>query len=217
MTQRLQYLVAGGLALLWLSVVVMRWAFQEPPQEVPLQFKTGQRPSQQARLAAQEDDLAVKPFTGRGQEVPDRPHKNIFVMGPTASQEASDGVAKPVQKKLVTMQKTPVPPPPVVSPPAGPTDEELAAIAARQQRELLMQQVREQLAQFRYVGYVERDGRQQAFLGKDNQIFILQQGDKVENRFVVATIDRTAVTLREGQTKIEGRIELTKDLQAGPS
>ena len=102
-------------------------------------------------------------------------------------------------------------------PSVGPTGEELAAIAAKQQREFLLQQVREQLAQFRYVGYAERNGRQQAFVGKENQIFILQQGDKLEDRFVVATIDRTAVTLREGQTKLEGRIELTKDPQVGPS
>lgn len=216
MTQRTHSILAGGIALLWVSVVVMQRMFEEPPQQVPLQFKTGQRPVQQAALASPGDDLTVKPFTVKGEEEPNRPHKNIFVMVPTSSHEAVNGGS--IRARVVARQMNPDPPPPVVAAlPTGPTDEELAAIAARQQREQLLQQVREQLAQFRYVGYVERDGHQQAFLGKDNQIFILQQGDKLENRFIVAAVDRIAVTLREGETKLEGRIELTKDPQTGPS
>lgn len=215
MTQRVQYLVAGGLAILWMTVLVMQWMLEEPPQQVPLQFRTGHQPFQRAALASQEDDLAVKPFTVKREEEPNRPHKNIFVM----SQDRIDGTPITQRRASVKSAKNPLllelssaPP----SPPM-PTPAELAAMAAQQQRERVLQQVREQMAQFRYVGYTERGGRQQAFVGRDNQIFILQQGDTLEEKFVVATIDQTAVTLREVLTKLEGRIELKKESSAGPS
>ena len=214
MTQRVQYLVAGGLAILWMTVLVMQWMLEEPPQQVPLQFRTGHQPFQRAALASQEDDLAVKLFTVKREEEPNRPHKNIFVL----SQDRIDGPPITQRRSSANLAKNSLPLELPAAPPAPPMPppEELAAIAAQQQRERMLQQVRDQMAQFRYVGYTERGGRQQAFVGKENQIFILQQGDKLEDKFVVATIDPTAVTLRDGQTKFQGRIELKKESPTGP-
>ncbi len=223
MRQREKYLLFAGCAALWAMLLVMRWMNGEPPQEVPLRFQSGQKPA--ALLAGEQgvDGLMLKPFKIQGQATSAGPQKNIFAMGRAVAPESAKKIS------VVKRSAPPVPaPPPVVAPapplvpvpppiPAGPTPEELAAIAARQQHEMLSRQAREQMAQYRYLGYADRDGRQQAFVGKGTEIYILQRGDRLDGKFLVAAIDPTVVVLREGITNLEARIELKKNTSLGPS
>ncbi len=217
MTQRAKYFLFGGCVALWVLLLAMRWVTGESPQEVPLRFQSGQKPVAVAVGGQDADGLGVKPVKAQGQQVPAGPKKNIFAMGRAVAPES----AKKISVVKRSAPPVPAPPPFVVPPPpsvpAGPTPEELAAIAARQQHELRSRQVREQMAQYRYLGYADRDGRQQAFLGKGTEIYILQRGDQLDGRFLVASINPTVVVLREGVTNLEARIELKKDSSANPS
>lgn len=223
MTQRAKYLLFGGCAALWVLLLVMRWMTEEPPQEVPLRFQSGQSLAEVPAMEKSADGLMIKPFKAQGQTTPAGPQKNIFAMGQAVTPESAKKIhvvkrsAPPVPAPAPVVV---VPPPPVAPPPpipAGPTPEELAAIAARQQHELLSRQAREQMAQYRYLGYADRDGHQQAFLGKGTEIYILQRGDQLDGKFLVASIDPTVVVLREGITNLETRIELKKNTSLGPS
>ena len=223
MTQRAKYLLFGGCAALWDLLLVMRWMTGEPPQEVPLRFQSGQSPAEVSAGGKSEDGLMLKPFKAQGQATPAGPQKNIFAMGLAAVSDSSKKlhVVKrsmppvPASAPVIVVPPPPVAPPPPI--PAGPTPEELAAIAARQQHELLSRQAREQMAQYRYLGYADRDGRQQAFLGKGTEVYILQEGDQIDGKFLVAAIDPTVVVLRESVTNLEARIELKKTSSINPS
>lgn len=228
MTQRVKYLLLGGCTALWAMLLVLRWMGEEPPQEVPLRFQTGQKPVALAVGGQDADGFGVKPVKAQGQGTSAAPRKNIFAMGqavvPVGERPATAQIAKrPPPPPVPAPPPVEVPPPPPVTPPppplipAGPTPEELAAIAARQQHELLSRQAREQMAQYRYLGYVDRDGHQQAFLGKGTEIYILQRGDRIDGQFLVAVIDPTVVVLRESVTNLEARIEMKKISSTNPS
>ncbi|MGH7255607.1 MAG: hypothetical protein ACREI3_07495, partial [Nitrospirales bacterium] len=95
-------------------------------------------------------------------------------------------------------------PPTVVAPPP-PSPEEIAR-----------QQARQQLSQYRYVGYLIQAGESKAFLGKGREIYIVRTGDTVEGRVQVAAIEPTTVKLRDTPTNLETTIPLTKN-GGGPS
>ena len=98
-------------------------------------------------------------------------------------------------------------PPPA---PPEPTPEKLAEQAARQQEELNLKQVREQMGQYRYLGYLSQQGVQKAFVGKGKDIYIIRKGDTLDGKFLVASIDPSIVKLREPTTSLETSLELTK-------
>jgi hypothetical protein len=104
-------------------------------------------------------------------------------------------------------------PPPA---PPGPTPEELAEQATRQQAELNLKQVREQMGQYRYLGYLSQQGVQKAFVGKGKDIYIIRKGDTLDGKFLVASIDPTTVKLREPSTSLETSLDLKKDSALGP-
>jgi hypothetical protein len=89
--------------------------------------------------------------------------------------------------------------------------EELAAQAARQQEELRRKQLQEQMAQYRYLGYLNQSGVQKAFLGKGREIYILRQGETLDGKFVVASIEAAAVKILESASKMEAVLKLKKD------
>jgi hypothetical protein len=95
--------------------------------------------------------------------------------------------------------------------------EELRVTQLRQQEELKLKQLREQMNQYRYLGYLSQQGVQKAFLGKGKEIYIIRRGDKLDGKFLVASIEPAVVKLREPTTSIEASLELKKDGEHGPS
>lgn len=96
--------------------------------------------------------------------------------------------------------------PPPVQPRSGPSPAELVAQRARQQ-----------LNQYRFLGYLTKGGESQAFLSTKNSeaVYIVKQGEKVEGAVQVRAIEPTAVVLsmrvRETGASIEETIPLTKE------
>ncbi len=72
------------------------------------------------------------------------------------------------------------------------------------------------MAQYRYLGYVNQNGVQKAFLGKGPEIYILRQGDMLDGQFVVESIDAMTVTITESTSKLETILTLKKE-GASPS
>jgi hypothetical protein len=67
------------------------------------------------------------------------------------------------------------------------------------------------LAQYRYLGYLNQNGVQKAFLGKGREIYIIREGDKLDGKFLVALIEATAVKIREADSNLETTIKLKKE------
>ncbi|HMZ56979.1 MAG TPA: hypothetical protein PKI24_21840, partial [Nitrospira sp.] len=89
--------------------------------------------------------------------------------------------------------------------------EEVAEQAARLARERARQQLREVMAQYRYLGYLTRRGEQQAFLGKGQEIYIIHLGDTLDGQFQVASITPTTVKILAAHADVETTIQLNTE------
>ncbi|HEX7767676.1 MAG TPA: hypothetical protein VF443_13250, partial [Nitrospira sp.] len=75
----------------------------------------------------------------------------------------------------------------------------------------------EQMGQYRYWGYLTQQGVLKAFVGKGKDLYIIRQGDKLDGKFLVASINATTVKLKEPATNLEASLDLKKETEHGPS
>jgi len=203
MSDRGKWGLLGALALVWLSLIVLRVVNEPEPQRVPLKFKSGEEPTA-AEATSRDGGVPglVRPKLARGSGAPFKTPKNIF-----SPAELSDEAAVSRHKKSQARPPAPVsaptpPPPPAVAftAPPSPTPEQLAA-----------QQARQWLGQFRFLGYLGQGGDERAFLIKGQDIFIVRVGDSIEGRITVAAIEPSSVKLRDTSTSLETTLWLTKE------
>ncbi len=189
MSQSTKWKLLGMLALCWLGLLAVRVTDQREPERRPLTYVSGQRVQADAGLEPPRvvTLLSIEPASLAS---PQRPSKNIF---------APLKFPKPKKKRKVVAKQAPPPPPKPVTPPPppGPSPEDLASAQARKQ-----------LAEFRALGFSEDGGTPRAFLGKGNKIYIVQVGEELEDRIVVAAITATSVRLRETRTRLEATLPL---------
>ncbi len=196
MTRRSQWLALFLLLGVWAGVAIWVIAAAPEPQRVPLAYVTGKadrtkasRPQSGTGLKVNLDLLTAA--RRRAEEAFVAP-KNIFAPLPT-------------EKVVPTRAKRPAPTPPpapaVAAPavPPPPSPEELAAQAARQE-----------LAQFRYLGYLSRDGNEQAFLSKGKELYIVRNDEMIEQRVRVKSVTPTGVTLQEPRSQVERMVPLVE-------
>ena len=212
MNPSLQRYLLVGLGGIWCVLILTRFLTAEERQEVPLTFVSGKPAAKTHAAVGAPDPWQVKRVSLQTQEVSDQPKKNIFApLGESTAVGATAVVHKWV-KRSSPVVATVVP---VV--PSGPTPEELAEQAAKQQEELKLKQVREQMSQYRYLGYLNQQGVHKAFVGKGTDIYIIRAGDTLDGKFLVASIDPTSVKLKEPTTNLETSLDLTKDGSPGAS
>ena len=208
MTSRTKWMGLSGLLALWGAIVYVNVLTVPPQQVVPLKYTSGQV------ATAKQDDGTTEGWEVRSlkplvRDLPVTPTKNIFA-GSRVSRPRNEEARNVVRKKqppaiVAEASATPSAPPP-------PSPEELA----RQQEALRQQQLREQMAQYRYMGYVNQNGVQKAFLGKGREIYILREGEMLDGKFLVAGIDAVTVKLVDGESKLETVLKLKKE-ESSPS
>ena len=117
-------------------------------------------------------------------------------------------------RKVVAKQKNSIIPPPsqpTMAPPSlvppGPSPSDLAAQRARQQ-----------LNQFRFLGYLTKGGERQAFLTNGQAIYIVKQGEMVEGQIQVNKIEPETIILStqiwETGNQIQATIPLTPETRS---
>jgi hypothetical protein len=196
MTRRSQWLILVLLLGIWAGVAFWIIAAVPEPQRVPLAYVTGKadrakvsRPQAGAGLKVNLDLLAAA--RRRTEEAFVAP-KNIFAPLPTEKVALAHAKRRtPVPTTAPAVTAAAVPPPP--------SPEELAAQAARQE-----------LAQFRYLGYLSMDGRHQAFLSKGKDLYIVRSDETIEQRVLVKTVTPTGVTLQEPRSQVERTVPLVE-------
>lgn len=209
-TPRTKWLGLLALVLLWMVLWYVMVVDVPPPAEVPLTYRSGQTAT---KSVDEEEKWDVHSLRAQARELPVAPQKNIFFAGNQS--RSSDPQTKLVaqqgkleQQAAVVMPPTLPPPPP---PPPPPTSEELA----QQQAALRRIQLQEQMTQYRYLGYVNQNGVQKAFLGKGRELYIIREGDTLEGKFQVAHIEATSVKLLDADSKLETTLRLKKEEGTG--
>ena len=214
MTPRTKWSALGALVVLWIGLVYVYVIDVPPPVEVPLKFQSGQTVARSTSTNAAEtwEVISLKAQAG---ELPVTPMRNIFTAAGIAGAADSHGTRIAQQKKPSSPNKAisampPAPPPPTPEELAR-QQEALAAQAAQQQEQLRRQQLQEQMGLYRYLGYVNQNGVQKAFLGKGREIYIIRQGDTLDGKFQVALIEATTVKLLDADSKLEMVLKLKKE------
>jgi Tfp pilus assembly protein PilP len=141
-------------------------------------------------------DLSLEPsFPNSRQQVTFAQPRNIF--SPPEFQKAV------VTKHNIPSPQTPRPGiAPSISQPPGPSPADLAAQRARQQ-----------LNQFRFLGYLTKGGESQAFLTNGQAIYIVKQGEMLEGQVQVNKIEPETIVLStqvwETGNQVQATIPLT--------
>ncbi len=111
-------------------------------------------------------------------------------------------VAKKPPKRTPLADHVAPSPPPQAPTPEGPSSGELATQRARQQ-----------LNQFRFLGYLKKGGESQAFLTKGHAIYIVKQGEILEGQIQVNKIEPETIVLStqvwETGSQVQATIPLT--------
>jgi hypothetical protein len=196
MTRRSQWLTLCILLGIWAGVTIWIMAAAPEPQRVPLKYVTGRASRTDAGRFQTGTGLKVNlDLLAAARRRADKAFiapKHIFAPLPTEKMAAA-----------TAKRRAPAPPqPPAVAAPAvppPPSPEELAAQAARQE-----------LAQFRYLGYLSRDGREEAFLSKGKELYIVRNDEMIEQRVLVKTVTATGVTLQEPRSRVERTVPLVE-------
>lgn len=172
-------------------LITQRYTSCEGPQRVPLKYVKGktytggvEEPNKDPNILVQLELLKER------QKAEWTSSKNIFV--------PIEAFLPPPPPPPPIPEPPPLPPPPP-PPPPGPTAEELAAQRARQE-----------MSQFRYLGYLSREGREQVFLSKGKTLFIAKKGEVVTGQFFLKDLGANQVVIKDQQTDVEVTITLAK-------
>ena len=169
MTPRMRWIALLVLLGIWAGVGF--WVFTESPelQRAPLTYVSGQKAKREVSRGKSESGLKIQlallaANRQRTEKALGSP-KNIFA--PVFPGVGSLDMPGAMPNAAPVIQQTP---------------EELALQAGRQE-----------LAQFRYLGYLSRGGRDEAFLARGNTLHIAKTGETIEQRILVKAISPSGV------------------------
>ena len=213
--ERVKWICVIVLWTAWVVILALRWVNSPASLHVPLKFVSGQRLYKTAPMVDPGVPRVVAWRPRRHRNIVPEP-KNIFAPLAKPHQSGVYKTRSPRRKPKHGVNAPPavtvyVPPIPPVQTPTLPSPEELATQQRRQQLELAAQQARHHLAQYRLVGYLMALGKPRAFLGKGNDLYIVEAGDLVEGQIHVASIDETRLILRDGGSTVERAILLNDE------
>lgn len=193
MTNQRKWLILGGLLVAWGGLTVFQMSDSTQTDPMTSSATSG------TSLPALKDLELDKTFPNPRQTAKFSTPRNIFA--PPGMQQM---VAQQETKIASTARPTEVAPPPPPAPPPGPSAAELAGQRARQQ-----------LNQFRFLGYLTKGGESQAFLTNGQAIYIVKQGEMLEGRVQVNKIEPETVILStqvlETGNHVQATIPLTPE------
>jgi hypothetical protein len=173
-----------GLVALWLALVGYRIATHEPPRTAPLKYTKG---------------VTASPALGRDHD-PQLHLKVELLDKPSETVGSPRNVFAPIYVYVPPPPPPPPPPapPPSPPPPPPPSEEELAA-----------QRSRAELAQYKYLVYLSRGGRDQAFVSRGGETFTVGRGDALAGGVVLKDMTPSYIILFHPQTRIELTVALS--------
>lgn len=183
-----------GLLVLWGAIFFYRAVFSEGPQRAPMKYVKGA-----VQTATKEGGSASTKIQTEllSQEPPPLPEevKNIFAPIPVPKPPAP---STPITRPPPPPTPEPVlPPPPVVT---GPTPEELALARARAD-----------LAEIRYLGFLDRgNGKQEGFFSRRQETVIGEKGGLLFSRFLIRELSSSIAILADKDTQAEVTLQLSE-------
>ncbi|MFQ5456272.1 MAG: hypothetical protein ACE5EA_08740 [Nitrospirota bacterium] len=174
------------LLIIWGSLVGYRTITFEEPKRVPLKYEKGKSFVRGGDKKTINDNALKVRFALLSDSNAISPGKPKDIFAPIIIKKIEP------EKKVVLPQPLPIPEEIL------PTPEELEE-----------KRVREELKNFRYLGYLNKKGEEQAFLAKDKDLFVVREKDRIIKDFFLKVIDKDSIIIQEKNTMIEITIDLT--------
>ncbi len=118
----------------------------------------------------------------------------------------------PKNVQVSTKTPDPITFPPIPSPIPSPT-----AATGPSPAEVATRQAKEAMQQYKFLGYLTKEGVRQGFLSKNETIYIVKEGETLEKGITIQSIDPTEVVLsrhvKQTGTTVEATLSLTKNKQ----
>lgn len=215
MTRRDQLFLLGGLAVVWIGVAVIQLGSPTEAKRVPL-VNTGK--SGHAVATTADGAWHVASWKQSVSDSPATPTRNIFAAQGALTEARSP--SRQVQRVSVNpIQSDPsLISSPVVAVVPDPqklgvgvvqlSPEELAMREIARDKAKRLSRIREDIAQYRVVGFTEQGGIEQVILGRGADIYVLRSGGTLEGRFLVSFGGGRVVTLRDPRSQIERVLSL---------
>lgn len=180
-------LLLAVLIGIWVVLLAYRILSHEEPKRVPLTYRKGQAVAKVTSTKGENSrDLMLNlDLLNRKPPAPGEGLKNLFLP-----------LHYEPPKPIMPPTTLPPIPPPTLPPP--PTPEEIAA-----------EQARKDLSEFRYLGYLNRGGKEQAFLSKKDTLFTAKRGEVITGTFLLKEVNNNFVVIQETATKVEITLALT--------
>ena len=190
-----QTYIFGVLLLIWISIIGFQTLLGSTAKHVPLVNRSGPKsqPKPLSLLHVQFTSPDESRKVGKNSHISLKPSKNIFA--PLTFPKLSS----PVIVKKPTPRK-PVPVIPIK--PSGPSPETLVA-----------ERIRKEMTEYRFLGLVYEGAVAQVFLVRNDEIFILREGDVVKGEIRLTKVQPSAIQLQYGDSEIKTTIPIS-DSQA---
>lgn len=211
MSRREQALLLAGIVIILSTLALFEWLEPEETQTADPQRRSD-APMNPATSLQAEFVLNV-PQSTRSVKLKNR--RNIFA--PLEAPNHPHGAQPPTPAEpappIMILPPEPLPPPQPFHPPAplqptGPTPAELAA-----------RQARAEMKQYTFLGYLTKEGVRQAFLSKDEDLYVVKEGERFEQDIEIQSIGPTEVVLskyiKHAKTTVEATLSLTPNEQDG--
>jgi hypothetical protein len=189
-----QWLILTILLVAWAGIAVWAVSQWSEPQHAPLTYVSGQK--------AKADVVRSKTAPGTsGSDL--KIHLDLLAASQQRTQKSFNSpknIFAPIYPGGTVMPASPSAATDPASALPQPTPKELAREASRRG-----------LAQFRYLGYLVRDGKEEAILAKGNFLHITGAGETIEQTVLVKAVSASGVTLKDTTAGVEQMVKLAGD------
>ncbi len=173
-----------GLLVLWAVLLAYRVTTHEPPKTAPLKFTKG---------------ATAVPGAARSQD-PQLHVKVELLDAPRDAVDSPRNIFAPVHVYVPPPPPPPAPPAPAPPPPPPPPPSEA---------ELAAQRARGELAQYKYLVYLSRGGRDQAFISRGTETLTAGRGDPLLGGVVLKDLTPSYIVLQHAETHLELTVALS--------
>lgn len=177
------------LLSIWGLLLFYRIATYEKPRTAPLKYVKGQAVIRQEEITERGEDK-------KGES---RLRKDLLYKKLEASLQISRNIFAPLYT-----------PPPPVKKPSTPTTPPKPEIKVPTPEEIAMERSKAELNKFKYLGFMNKGGINEAFLSKENELISAKKGETIKGKYLLKDISPNTVLIQDKETLIEQSVSISE-------
>lgn len=174
---------------LWALIIIYRFASHEKPKTAPLKYVKG-------KAIIKADEITVRDADKKG---------GTGLRLDLLNKKLGDSVQ--IARNIFAPLYTPPPPVKKLLTPATPPKPEIKVPTPE---EIAAEKSRTDLKKFKYLGFINKGGVNEAFLSKDNELISAKKGETIKGKYFLKDINPNTVLIQDKETLIEQSINISE-------